>query len=306
MRAFRRGLAALVVLLVVVSIGTAVALAAGPARHATLPAVSPDGRQVAYIREYAPDSVSLRVMRVDGSNDHAVTPAGKLDGVPGWSRDARRVLLAATEHDSSWVYSFDPRSGDKRLVAGVAGRSMRLSNDGLRTSYAVGSWTVARLWVADVDGSHARALTDSVGYWYNIAWSPDDRTIAVTHGDSARTMQVWAVDVTHAQAHPLTAFPGDQGRPQWPAWSADGKRVAVQAGYYDREHPETNQADVYVVEVSTGAVERVTPRDRVWMDETPTWCPDGRHLVIQSTRTGAFELWRIGVDGGKPVPLTHP
>jgi TolB protein len=181
---------------------------------------------------------------------------------------------------------------------------MRLSNDGRRISDAVGSWTLARLFVADVDGSHARALTDSVGYWYNVAWSPDDRRIAVTHGDSARSMQVWVVDVARAQAHPLTSFAADQGRPQWPAWSADGKRVAFQAGHYDRAHPEASTSDVFVADVATGAVQRITPRDRAWMDETPSWCPDGRHLVIQSTRTGAFELWRIGVANGPSRQLT--
>jgi Tol biopolymer transport system component len=74
----------------------AAAQAADPERHATLPAVSPDGRQVAYIREYAPDSVSLRVMRIDGSHDLALTTAGKLDGVPGWTRDGKHVLLSVT------------------------------------------------------------------------------------------------------------------------------------------------------------------------------------------------------------------
>jgi Tol biopolymer transport system component len=114
------------------------------------------------------------------------------------------------------------------------------------------------------------------------------------------------MDVASAAARALTAFAADAGHPQWPAWSQDGKRIAFQAGLYDRAHPDASTADVFVADVATGRSERVTPRDRAWLDETPSWCPDGEHLVIQSTRTGAFELWRIAVAGGEPMLLTHP
>src|SRR5438093_10951288 len=45
-------------------------------RHATLPAVSPNGRWIAYVRDKSPDSTELRVVGVDGSKDRLLRGAG--------------------------------------------------------------------------------------------------------------------------------------------------------------------------------------------------------------------------------------
>lgn len=268
----------------------------GPERYATLPAVSPDGRWIAYVRDFGQDSSEMHVVGVDGANDRVVRSGGP-GGMPGWAERGRRVTMALSTRDSSTLWSMGLDGSDAKVLAARQGHALSLSNDGRRVAWSVGDWRRSRLMVSDRDGRRARALSDSTAGWFNIAWSPDDRRLAASRLDSTGGMQVWVVEVASGHAEPLTGFAASEGRPQWPTWSPDGKRVAVQSGRYDREHPERNEADVWIVEVASRRAAKLGTRSGVWMDETPAWSPDGKRIVFQSTRTGRFEIWSANVDG---------
>src|SRR5262249_31500489 len=199
-----------------------------------------------------------------------------------------------------------PAGGPERTVLTLLGvTAIVLSHHGDRTAYALGSWTSCRLIVAARDGSHARALTDSTAGYFNMAWSPDDRTIAVTRRDPDGDLQVWAFDVRTGTGRPLTHLERERGRPQWPAWSPDGKRIAIQVGRYDSSAPQKNEADIWVMNADGSNARCITSRDHPWMDETPCWHPDGKRVVFQSSRTGRFELWVMNADGTGARQITQ-
>ena len=50
---------------------------------------------------------------------------------------------------------------------------------------------------------------------------------------------------------------------------------------------------------------RITSRDHPWMDETPSWLPDGKRIAFQSTRTGRFEVWVMKADGSGARQVTR-
>jgi TolB protein len=184
-------------------------------------------------------------------------------------------------------------------------KGLALSHDGRRIAYALGSWTMNRLWVANADGSGASALTDSTGGWFNTAWSPDDRRIAVTRRDSTRRLTIVVMNADGSQPHTVMQLPEADGSPQWPMWSRDGRRLAVQAGRYDREHPEKSASHIWVLDLTTGAATRLAPHADGRLDETPAWFPDGSRLAFQSDRTGAFEIWTMRSDGGDARRVTR-
>ncbi len=39
-------------------------------------------------------------------------------------------------------------------------------------------------------------------------------------------------------------------------------------------------------------------------NERPSWAPDGRHLVFESTRTGTRQIWSMLADGTNRAQLT--
>lgn len=276
---------------------------AGTERYATLPAASPDGGRVAFTRDLPEGREELWVIGVDGSHPLRLDTGKEMGFLPGWMADGR-VSYTFHQGDSVSVRTVGVDGSGARTLLTLAARTVRLSNDGRRVAYGVGGWTRGRLVVADADGRNPRALTDSSAGWFNIAWSPDDRLLAVTRRDSSGDLQVWLVDAQSGEARALTAFDRRRGRPQWPAWSPDGRRVAVQAGTYSREHPETSTADIWVIEVATGKATCVTRRPRPWLDETPSYLPDGR-IAFQSTRSGRFEVWVMRGDGSRPRQVTR-
>jgi Tol biopolymer transport system component len=67
--------------------------------------------------------------------------------------------------------------------------------------------------------------------------------------------------------------------------SPDGKRVAV-----ERNDPQTQNRDIWIVDVRSGAATRFTS-DPGW-DAFPTWSPDGSQIIFTSNRTGVYNLYK--------------
>jgi len=279
--------------------------AQGPERSATLPFVSPDGKHVVYVRDLPDKSAELVVIDAAVGNPRTLArdPNGTIMG--GWTPRGREVTYVVSHGDTTLLYRIGLAGGSSELMTRIVGKSLRLSNDGKRVAYSVGEWTRSRLTVAALDGHGARAITDSSASWFNMAWSPDDKRIAVTRLDTTRSLAVWVMDAGGGNARPATAFPDSVGRAQWPTWSPDGKRIAVQVGRYDRNDHSRDRADIWVIDVASGNATNLTPGDDPWLDETPSWSPDGKSIVFQSTRSGRFEVWRMNADGGSPVQLTR-
>ena len=273
-----------------------------PARHATLPAVSPDGRSIVYVsdRDSTPE---LYLFEFESGLSRRITYSAGPKGAPAWADSGRRIVYAVTRGDSSDLMGFAPEGGAARRLVTLPARGIRLSNSGQRLAYGWGGWTRNRLVVANADGSRANALTDSASAWYNMAWSPGDSLIAATRNDSTGSMQIWLVRADARGKRALVQLPPEAGHPQWPSWSPDGRTIAFQTGTYDRAAPEKSDAYVCTVDVASGKVTRLREHPRPMLDETPCWL-DNERIVFQSSESGAFELWVMSADGTGARRLT--
>jgi TolB protein len=144
-------------------------------------------------------------------------------------------------------------------------------------------------------GSHEmHHITQKPGAYFNIAIGPDEK-LAFTHADSGMRMQVWTIE--NGAPRPMTRIAADEGSPQWPSWSPDGKSLAVQVGRYNVKDPASNTAHVWLVDASSGTAHKLASHDRAYLDETPAYFPDGKRIAFQSDRTGRMEVWVMNVDG---------
>lgn len=80
-----------------------------------------------------------------------------------------------------------------------------------------------------------------------------------------------------------------------PTWSPDGSKVAFSSN-------KDGDYDIYVVEVETGQVEKLTSNDK--NDIGPAWSVDGSNLVFSSDRDGKWEIYSIEADGTDLRKLT--
>jgi eukaryotic-like serine/threonine-protein kinase len=89
---------------------------------------------------------------------------------------------------------------------------------------------------------------------------------------------------------------GDTDLYRSPRLSRDAKRLAVA-----RLDPNTQNGDIYVLEVEQGGTLRLTfdPAD----DNYPVWLPDGSQIIWAAHRNGKYQLLRKRADGGGPEEL---
>jgi Tol biopolymer transport system component/DNA-binding winged helix-turn-helix (wHTH) protein len=237
---------------------------------AEAPAISPDGRYVAYAQRErkARDMASLWIRHIDTANQAQIL----LPEEPGI------IITGATVTPDGGFVDFTRAS---RTVVGQ------------------------ELWRIPFLGGRPRKLLD--GRVSNVGWSPDGRHMAfVRELDRSHSISALVVadpDGSHerqvAVRKPTASFMVDRGRP---AWSPDGRVVAV-FGADSSGGPATSQ--VVAVNVSTG-VERILPVRLQVTGVGPAWLDPGSIVLSGSIEAGApSQLWRLSYPEGELSRLTN-
>jgi TolB protein len=78
----------------------------------------------------------------------------------------------------------------------------------------------------------------------------------------------------------------------FPAWSADGTRIAFRGGH----------GDIYVMNADGSGQTQLT---NTGSEDSPAWSPDGERIAFQSHRDGDHELYVMNADGTNQVRLTN-
>lgn len=264
----------------------------------SLPAVSPDGKWIAFVSK-RDSTEDVYVIGADGAGERRLTVGG--GHLPRWTPDGRGVRFVRGGADSGTVYVQTLDGGAPRAVAHVqGGRNPVLSRDGRWAAYLVGPWSSTTLWVARADGGDAHAVAGGgrTTAW-NAAWSPDGKRLAYTFGDSTRVLRVHIVNRDGTGDHAVTRLSADDGSAQMPAWSPDGRRLALQAS-----RGRVHTGHVWISDLADGAATKLAPHEDGLMDEVPAWFPDGRRLAFQSNRGGAMQIWVMDADGGNLRQVT--
>jgi Tol biopolymer transport system component len=92
---------------------------------------------------------------------------------------------------------------------------------------------------------------------------------------------------------------GERGIYSWPALSPDGTRLAV-----SRRDATTNNTEIWVIELSTGAGMRITSGS-ARVETSPVWSPDGSQIAYASNPGGSPGLYRRAADGSGSAELLY-
>jgi Tol biopolymer transport system component len=132
-----------------------------------------------------------------------------------------------------------------------------------------------------------------------LRWSPDGTQIAFVRPGSSAGDSLWVARSDGGSPREVAALRGAM-HIHWPVWSHDGRYI-----YFNYSFSSANRepASIYRVAAEGGPVEPVVPTARRAVFAVPT--PDGKGLIYSANPHGVdLALWWRPFDGSEPTRLT--
>lgn len=268
--------------------------------HGGAPVVSPDGVQIAFLSDRS-GADELFVISADGTGERQLTTTPDEKSALAWAPDGKQIFYSAFANDTSHLYAINLDGTGQREIAKVPGRAPTLSPDGTRLMYMTGTWTATKLMISAPDGAHPQPITDGSFIAWNIHWSPDGKRIAFTsRRDPKSELAIFVMNADGTGRRQLSHFSPESGNAQWPVWSPDGNQLAIQVNQV-----QGHSANIWLIDAATGDAHKLAAHDQSYLDETPVWFPNEKHIAFQSNRTGRVEVWVMNADGSGARQVTR-
>jgi len=215
---------------------------------------------------------------------HAQKKTGR-DSDPQWSPDGIQIAFVSDRDGNAdiWVMNIDG-SGAKNLTKANAGDDLapRWSPDSKRIAYTAFRESDADIYTMNRDGSDLQNLTKSPGDDLQSVWSPDSTQLAFVSARNNKPRGLYTAKI--ADPVNVTAVANPPCDANAPAWSSDGKTIAVVAcaGADGKAPVNTDRVAVYSVPVGGGAL--VVVSDLKTDGGGPIWSPDSTQLAYWNYR----------------------
>ena len=272
-----------------------------PALGDYLPAVSPDGRWLAFDRV---PSVSLQSWQVvplgRGLSKPLTLPVKEQwSGLNrcAWTADSARLICTELASASSRLVRVAATGSERPepvLAAGTNVAMPSVARQGGRLAYEH-VFLNTNLWRADLRDPKATPIRviASTRSDHQPDYSPDGTRVAFVSNRSGND-EVWTAGGDGSSPVQVTT---QAAIPTAPRWSPDGRRIAF------AQRPSGN-VDIYVVDAQGGTPRRMTTDPA--NDASAYWSRDGKWIYFASNRTGRQEVWKMLADGSaREVQVTR-
>ncbi len=172
------------------------------------PAISPDGKSVAFVAA-AGGKRQIWVLELSGGAPRAITKDDADHYGPRWSADSRSLIYLS----SGAIWEMPAAGGEARRLADALAPG-DLSHDGQNLAFFRPQDDAVEL----VIGAHT-TIKLSGGVYSNLRWSPDDKKVAY--------LQDGKIMVVSASGGELVGVPGDGLTIQGFAWAPDNSGLIV-------------------------------------------------------------------------------
>ncbi|HET6566346.1 MAG TPA: peptidase S9 [Rhodothermales bacterium] len=239
------------------------------------PAISPDGKYIAFISER--DLLDINLFIADAETGKIVEKLIKLNS------DSHFDALRFISSSGSW-------SPDGRKLAFV--------------TFSQGDNEIA-VYNVDKSGVERHIAVKGIGAISNPAWSPDGKTIAFS-GIEGGISDLYLLDVESQTVRQLTR---DRYSDFEPTWSPDGKTLAFMTdegpGGTDFKTLDYGEPRLAIIDVASQEKQVYAPfGDRV-LYHNPQFSPDGRSLFFISDQDGFKDVYRLSLDDGQTYRITN-
>ena len=265
-----------------------------------LPAWSPDGKEIAFVRC---DSASCGIfaLRIEDGRERKIRDlrSDRYFGL-AWSPDGRSLVYGERPSTSEPYALFElslDNSSIRRLTAppGIGDMRVAFSPDGRTLGIIRVSDKSIGVHLLTLATGVERTLLEGQQEWFGgITWSPDARHLILSANQQG-VRRLWKLPVAGGALEQLVIAGEDA---YYPAVSAQSKRLIFVRSFRDWDFSRMT--------LSRGKLEDApstfpsSPR----LDLDPAFSPDGRTLAFVSERSGTREVWISNADGSNASQLT--
>jgi Tol biopolymer transport system component len=256
------------------------------------PAVSPDGKQIAFVRGTGNPQVNatreVYVMDAkdddgdgEGDNLRRLTDNGVSDAGPAWSPDGQRIVFQSNRDGNNELYVMDADGTDVvRLTNDPASDSQPVFfPDGTKIAFSTVRTGDSEVFVMNADGSSPVNVTNRPDFVDGFAdFSPDGAKIAFAASPvgalvTSNQADLFVINLDGTGLINLTSglvnAAGQRTNERWPAWSPDGSKIAVWAGI---DFGTLLDSEIYAVNAD-GSGTPVNLTNNQASDVEPDWGP---------------------------------
>lgn len=276
----------------------------------TYPALSPNGRVAAFVRDLGRGVSILHVMpferaMMDRSRLRALHFNGferVYVGAPSWTPDGKQIIFESNRGGSYRLWSTPiDQSTPPRVLEGLSDRAHTPAVSANGDLIYVRDMTMINLWRVTLskkrNGTRAVGLIERIVGSTREATSPsisDDGKKLVFSSNQSGYSEIWTSNADGTNQVQLTSF--NNPLTGSPAWSPDGRQIVF-------DSRAEGEPMIYVMSGEGGSPVKVTSGHS--RNVLPTWSPDGKWIYFSSDRSGQMEIWKTSAQGESPQQVTR-
>ncbi len=251
--------------------------------------------RVVYIAESGPPNRRIKrlaLMDQDGANHRFLTDGSNLVLTPRFSPSSQEITYLSYINNQPRVYLYNIDTGQQEVLGDYPGMTFapRFSPDGNKVVMSLATGGNSEIYAQDLRTRVVQQLTKHPAIDTSPSMSPEGRKI-VFNSDRGGSQQLYVMD---ADGRNVKRISFREGRYSTPVWSPRGDLIAF---------TKFRRGVFYIgVMRPDGGGERLLTES--FLDEGPTWAPNGRVLMFfRQTRSdsqgrgGTVRLYSIDLTG---------
>jgi len=283
-----------------------------------VPAWSPDGRWIAFLRGVSEEKVAVVLIPATGGSERKLTELGQAEEQEitkiSWHPGGHWLIVPHrnSAHEPAALFLVSVETSEKRRLTSPPGNwrgdeSPDISPDGRAVAFArTETLDRSELYLLELS-EDLRPIGEPKRITYlqrcsdEPVWWPDGNSIGFSSGDFHISTTLWRMarrGLWRRWGQPERLPFGTEGAWQFLAVSRQG-RVAYVETDFGKRHPHTRRLEL----AGSHRVEEL-PMSSTRVDSLPQYSPDGKRMAFGSNRSGSFELWVCNADGSNTGKLT--
>jgi Tol biopolymer transport system component len=258
-----------------------------------LPAFSPDGKWLAFLRDRSHRAGDIYVMPAAGGEPRRLTEENLYIAGLAWTPDSREIVFSSPRGGLRRLWRIAATPGSKpEALSGVGEEAsdVAIAPKGDRLAYVralehVHLWRMKRP-ATSAERPTATRFVPSPRLEANAQYSQDGKWVTFA-SDRSGSLEIWVCDSEGRKPFKVTSFaPHSTGTPRF---SPDGQYVAF-------DSRKSGQSAIWVVGVENGRYRQLTTGQE---DTIPSWSRKQQWVYFSSTRSGSDQIWKVRVQEGQ-------